>query len=314
MTRYRRRLPQLGGGLFLTDAGLETDLIFNHGVELREFAAHTALPEPAARAQMARYFREFLDLARRCGAGFVLDCVTWRAQIRFAEALGATEQELRTANREAVRFAADLREEFEHTGRPIVLNGAIGPCGDAYNPESLVSVREAEDYHALQMSWLAETELDMVTALTFTQAAEAIGAVNAARRVGLPVAVSFTVETDGRLPTGQPIGDAIAEVDAATGGEVAYFMINCAHPDHFMHALEDENWLRRLQGLRCNASRCSHAELDEAEELDAGDPEDLGRLYREMVTRMPWVNVLGGCCGSDLRHVTAITEALEIAA
>lgn len=311
MTSNRQHLPQASGELFLTDAGLETDLIFNKGIEIREFAAHTLLSDSAGRCALTRYFRDFLSLAKRHKTGFILDSQTWKAHSHWADDLGATESELHAANRESIDFIADLRDEFANNQGPIVLNAVIGPRGDAYAPESALSAAEAEDYHAQQIGWLAATEVEMVSALTFTQAPEAIGIVNAAEKAGMPIVVSFTVETDGTLPTGQPLGEAIAEVDAATNQSAAYFMINCAHPDHFADALTDADWLRRIRGLRCNASRCSHAELDAAEELDAGNPEELGQQYRSLLDKMPWVNVLGGCCGSDLRHVTAIASAVS---
>jgi len=218
--------------------------------------------------------------------------------------------ELAAINRDAVNFAADLRDEYAGNEEPILLNAVIGPCGDAYAPEVGFSAAESRDYHGEQLCWLAATDVDMATALTFHEVPEAIGFIRAAGDAGLPAVVSFTTETDGTLPGGQPLGEAVREVDAATGNSAAYFMVNCAHPDHFRHVLDGADWTRRIRGLRCNASRCSHAELDEAETLDAGDPDELASLYREIVTRMPWINVLGGCCGSDFRHVDAITAAV----
>jgi homocysteine S-methyltransferase len=296
--------------LFLTDAGLETDLIFNHGIEIQEFAAHTLLPDAAGREALANYFRSFLRLACEMGAGFILDSQTWKAHMHWANDLRASADELRAANRDSIAFIAGLREEFKSDSMPIVLDGAIGPMGDAYAPNGVVTADEAEEYHSTQLGWLAETDVDMVTAFTFTQADEAIGVVRAADSVGLPIVVSFTVETDGNLPTGQPLGEAIQAVDEATESVAAYFMVNCAHPDHFSHVLEDSEWVRRIRGLRCNASRKSHADLDESETLDDGDPIELGSQYKAMLEKMPWVNVFGGCCGSDLRHVTEIARAV----
>jgi len=310
MTRYRDRLPQLSGELFLTDAGMETDLIFNHGINIREFAAHTLLPEAAGREAMARYFRHFLSLALETQAGFILDSQTWKAHMHWAEDLGATEDELRHSNQNSVEFIAGLRDEFEKNTKPIVLNGLIGPRGDAYAPEVEIAAQEAEEYHAKQIGWLAGTDIDMVTALTFTQSDEAIGVVRAANKVGLPIAVSFTVETDGNLPTQQPLNEAIDAVDKATGAGAAYFMVNCAHPDHFSNVLENAEWARRIRGIRCNASRKSHAELDQSETLDDGDPIEFGDQYRAIKAKMPWLNIFGGCCGSDLRHVTQIARTL----
>ncbi len=311
MSKYRNELPQLSGDLFLTDAGLETDLIFNHGIEIREFAAHTLLPNPHGREAVANYLRGFLSLANEYDAGFVLDSQTWKAHLHWAEDLVATEQELHETNKDAIAFIAELRDEFAGNSKPIVLNGVIGPRGDAYAPEARLAAKEAEEYHTKQIGWLAETEVDMVTALTFTQSEEAIGVVRAAQSAGLPVVISFTVETDGSLPTGQPLNEAIGAVDDATDGAAAYFMVNCAHPDHFFDVLDDSAWARRIRGLRCNASRLSHAELNECEVLDDGDPVELANQYKAITTTMPWLNVFGGCCGSDLRHVARIAEAID---
>jgi len=311
MPTYRSGLPQLGGALYLTDAGIETDLIFNKGIEIREFAAHTLLPDPAGRAALVDYFRRFLSLARDLGTGFVLDSQTWKAHTHWADDLQTTESELAQANHDAVEFIAGIRAEFVENAGPIVLNGLIGPRGDAYAPESAIAADEAENYHATQIGWLADTDVDMVTAMTFTQSTEAIGVVRAAVTAGLPIVVSFTVETDGSLPSGESLGAAIEAVDDATNGAAAYFMVNCAHPDHFAHVVGDTVWAHRIRGLRCNASRQSHAELDEAEVLDDGDAEELAEGYARLVEAMPWVNVFGGCCGSDLRHVTAIAQRVS---
>jgi len=295
---------------FLNDAGLETDLIFNHGIEIPEFAAHTLFAEEQGRDALRRYMRGFLELARSTGAGFVLDTQTWRAQSHFSEELGQDTEALHEANRFAVEFAAGLRDEYAANTGPIVINGLIGPRGDAYAPEQEIAAAEAQRYHSEQLGWLAETDVDMVTALTFTQADEAIGVVRAAEELGLPVVVSFTVETNGDLPTGQPLADAITAVDDATDSAAAYFMVNCAHPDHFSPHMTDESWSQRIRGVRCNASRMSHAELDESEVLDDGDPAELAANYGRLKEAMPWLNVFGGCCGSDLRHVTAIAGAV----
>jgi S-methylmethionine-dependent homocysteine/selenocysteine methylase len=304
-------LPQLNGGLFLTDGGIETDLIFNRGIDIREFAAHTLLPDPLTRAELANYFRRYLELARQQKTGFILDSQTWKAHLHWAGALGATEQQLRQANRDSIAFIAGMREEFAENDQPIVLNAIIGPTSDAYAPETHVTADQAERYHARQIGWLADTEVDMVTATTFPQADEATGLVRAALAALLPVVVSFTVETDGRLPTGQALPDAIRQVDDATNGGPAYFMVNCAHPDHFFHVFDGSDWTHRVRGLRCNASRLSHAELDACTTLDDGNPGELGRQYRAILEQMTWVNVVGGCCGSDLRHVTEIARAIS---
>lgn len=310
MATYRTNLPQLSGDVFLTDAGVETDLIFNHGIEIREFAAHTLLTDPRGKAALERYHRGFLNLACETGTGYILDSQTWKAHPHWSKDLGESVEQLAAINAACITFISDLRDEYAENAKPIVLNGAVGPRGDAYAPETSVAISEAEDYHAQQLGWLAATNVDMVTALTFTQADEAAGFANAACAAGLPPVISFTTETNGRLPTGQPLNEAIDQVDTMTNQAPVYYMVNCAHPDHFFHVLGDADWARRIRGIRCNASRKSHAELDASETLDDGDPNELGQQYRELRERMPWLNIFGGCCGSDLRHVTEIARSL----
>lgn len=272
------------------------------------------LPTQPGRAALTRYFEGFLDLARERNAGFILDSVTWKAHAHWAESLGADTAELRAANEDSIELIADLRARYSSNAKPIVLNAVVGPRGDAYRPEAKITMEAAEEYFSEQLGWLAATEADMVSALTFNQASEAAGLARAARAVGMPAMISFTVETNGALPTGQSLADAIAEVDDATDEYPAYYMINCAHPDHFSGVLRDGPWARRIRGVRANASRKSHAELDASTELDSGNPQELAGQYGELAQRMPWLNVFGGCCGSDLRHVTEIARVVTGAA
>ena len=188
-----------------------------------------------------------------------------------------------------------------------MIDGVVGPRGDGYDPDAFMSEDEAERYHAEQIQTFSQTAADMISAITMTYADEATGIARAAHAMGMPVAVSFTVETDGRLPSQEPLKEAIEQVDAATDGTVAYFMINCAHPRHFAAVLEQGGpWLDRIRGIRANASTKSHAELDEADELDPGDPAELAADYRGLKARLPKVNVLGGCCGTDHRHIAEV--------
>ncbi|KKJ78157.1 hypothetical protein WH95_02075 [Kiloniella litopenaei] len=313
--RYRHNLPQLKGGLFLTDAGQETDLIFNKGIPIKAFAAHTLLPDERGRAALTNYYNGFLALARQTNTGFILDGQTWKAHPHWANDLGQTIDEIKAANQSSIDYTAQIRDAWDNGQHPIVLNAALGPRGDAYAPDYQITTNEAEDYHAQQISWLAATQVDMISAMTFTQSEEAIGAIRAAHKENMPIAVSFTVETDGLLPSGQSLADAIDQVDRETSSQAIYFMINCAHPDHFPDQLSDNNlqdqkWAQRIKGIRCNASRMSHEELDNCEALDAGNPIELGQQYKEIYSKMPWLNIFGGCCGSDLRHVTEIARAI----
>jgi S-methylmethionine-dependent homocysteine/selenocysteine methylase len=306
-------LPQLSGDrLFLTDGGLETVLVFHKGFDLPQFASFPLLEEEPGRAALREYFEGFLELARERDAGFVLDTATWRANPDWAALLGYDADALDRVNREAVAFAQAIRDEHAGTGTPVLVNGVIGPRGDGYVAENLMSAEEAEEYHAGQVRSFAEAGADMISAITMTYAEEAIGIARAAVKAELPVAISFTVETDGRLPSGQPLGDAIAQVDFETDSSPAYFMVNCAHPSHFEHVVREGGaWLGRIAGLRANASMMSHAELDEAEELDEGDPAELGSGYVALRTHLRNVNVIGGCCGTDQRHVAAVAAAWQ---
>jgi homocysteine S-methyltransferase len=307
MSLYRNRLPQLHGAKLLTDSGLETTLVFHDGRELPHFASFDLLRTREGKARIERYYREHADIAKRHGLGFLLETVTWRASPDWGAKLGYSREALQVANEEAVEMFLPLRDELEAEGITAVVSGNLGPRGDGYNPDSFMSADEARDYHSWQVGVLARQPVDMVSAFTMTYANEATGIVQAAKEHGVPAVISFTLETDGRLPSGQTLGDAIGEVDDATDGYAAYFMINCAHPDHFDAILTPgADWVNRIHGLRANASRRSHAELDASTELDAGNPVELGTQYRSLVRRLPRLAVLGGCCGTDHRHVEAI--------
>lgn len=304
-------LPQLGSTLFLTDGGLETTLVFHDGIDLACFAAIDMLRKPGGRTHLERYFETYIAVAKDSDMGFVLESVTWRASRDWAKPLGLSLEELAALNREAIEMLHDLRARHRTDECPMVVSGCIGPRGDGYDPGEVMSVEEAHAYHAWQAALFAEAGADMISGITITNVPEAIGIVLAARDAGVPCAISFTVETDGRLPTGDTLPEAIAAVDQATGGGPAYYMINCAHPSHFGPALmAGGDWTGRVRGLRGNASKLSHAELDGMEELDTGDPEAFGRENVELRAWLPHLSVLGGCCGTDHRHITGIARAL----
>lgn len=310
MAKYRNSLPQLGGGLFLTDGGIETTLIFHEGLELPDFAAFHLLKTPEGEAALCNYFRTYAEIAKRFGSGLILESATWRASADWGQRLGYTSAALRDANRMAIRLLEEVQREYETKQTPVVLSGCLGPRGDGYVPDHAMSEREAQAYHREQVETFAGTSADIVCAITMNYVEEAVGIVRSAQQVGMPVAISFTVETDGNLPTGQTLKAAIEQVDEATSGYPCYFMINCAYPTHFEHVLtEGGMWLERIRGLRANASRKSHAELNDSPALDAGNPAELGREYAELKKRLRGLNVLGGCCGTDHRHIEEIASA-----
>jgi S-methylmethionine-dependent homocysteine/selenocysteine methylase len=308
--RYRDGLPQLDGTPFLADGGLETTLIFHDGIDLPHFAAYDVLTRDGGETAIRRYFEPYVRIARDRQVGIVLESATWRANPDWAKRLGHAPDRLAELNRRAVELLEDLRAEYETDATPIVISGCIGPRGDGYTVGETMTAAEAESYHTPQIATFAETAADLVTAITVTYVEEAIGVVRAARAAGMPAVISLTVETDGRLPSGQPLREAIEQVDARTEAYPSYFMINCAHPSHFDAVLEPGTaWTDRVMGLRANASRLSHAELDEAEELDAGNPEELALEYVALRKSLPRLSVLGGCCGTDHRHIEAMCDA-----
>lgn len=309
MAKYRYALPQMQGGIFLSDGGMETTLIFHEGLELPHFASFVLLATEDGRAHLASYYEKYLTVAQGRGVGFVLDSATWRANPDWAAKLGYGLSDLKAANQASIALLAKLRERWETPSMPCVISGAIGPRGDGYK-EGLMGRDEAEDYHSVQIAAFAESEADMVAAYTLGSIEEAIGISNAAQAHDMPCAISFTVETDGRLVSGRSLREAVEIVDDETGGAPLYYMVNCAHPTHFEQALETgEDWMKRLYGVRANASTLSHAELDESETLDDGDPIDLGRRYKALRQNFPSFRILGGCCGTDHRHVAAVCEA-----
>jgi S-methylmethionine-dependent homocysteine/selenocysteine methylase len=310
MAQFRKSLPQLGGDFFLTDGGIETTLIFLEGLELPEFAAFDLLTRREGEAALRKYFLIYAGLAQRFGTGLILESATWRASADWGTKLGYGAKEMVDVNRRAIGLLEEIRNECKGNANKVVISGCLGPRGDGYNPRKTMSEKDAESYHGDQIQTFEDTAADMVTAITMNYVEEAVGITRAAERAGMPVVISFTVETDARLPTGQTLRAAIEQVDTATSRYPSYYMINCAHPTHFEHVLtEGESWTQRIRGLRANASRKSHAELNESPELDIGDPVELGMQHAQLKSRLSQLNVMGGCCGTDHRHVEQIAAA-----
>lgn len=308
-------LPHHTDRPFVTDGGLETTLIFHENIELPLFAAFDLLKTPDGRATLREYYRSYARLACEHALGFVLESPTWRANPDWARKLGYEETALIEANRAAMALMHEIRAEFETPETPIVISGCLGPRGDGYQPSALMTAREAADYHSPQIRTYRDAGADLVSAITMNYVEEAIGIADAAAALEIPAVISFTTETDGKLPTGQTLKEAIEAVDATASKAPAYYMINCAHPTHLRDALlEGAPWLSRIRGLRANASCRSHAELDESPDLDAGNPEELAEQYRQLRRKLPNLHILGGCCGTDLRHVEAICHACFVPA
>ena len=310
MARFRKDLPQLAGDFFITDGGIETTLIFFEGLELPDFAAFDLFKHKDGEVALRKYYRTYTELAQRFGVGLILESATWRASADWGAKLGYGAKEMEGVNRQSIALLEEIRTEYAGDANNVVISGCLGPRGDGYKPINTMSEKHAESYHQKQIQTFENTAADMVTALTMNYAEEAVGIARAAENADMPVVISFTVETNGRLPSGQTLRAAIEQVDSATSLYPSYYMINCAHPTHFEHVLaEDESWSERVRGLRANASQKSHEELDESSELDIGDPHDLGKRYAQLKRRLPQLSVMGGCCGTDDRHVEQIAAA-----
>jgi S-methylmethionine-dependent homocysteine/selenocysteine methylase len=310
MAKYRHHLPQLSSDLFITDGGLETTLIFHEGLDLPDFAAFDLLKHDTGYQALQKYFRTYATLAQNYQVGLVLESATWRANPDWGTKLGYSNLALAKMNHKAIALLHDIRQEYETEQSRMVISGCLGPRGDGYIPSDVMTANEAQNYHQPQVETFRDAGADLVTAMTMNYVEEAIGITLAAQSVGMPVVIAFTVETDGNLPTGQTLKEAIQQVDAATNQAPAYYGINCAHPNHFAEVLTTgEMWVNRIRGIRANSSTRSHAELNEAPDLDEGNPVELGNQYRELRNQLPHLNVLGGCCGTDDRHIESICKA-----
>lgn len=291
----------------VTDAGMETDLIFHRGIDLPEFAAFPLLDSAPGRQALRDYYAAFAEIAARHQLALSLESPTWRANPDWGARLGYDAPALARVNADAMSFLSALADEY---AVPVTLVGMIGPRGDGYVSDGPVDPIAAHRYHAPQVAALVNGGAQQVTAYTLTEVGEAVGITRAAREVGVPVAVGFTVETDGRLPSGMTLGDAIARVDEDASPDS--YLVNCAHPRHIAAGLSAEaSWLGRIEGVRVNASQLSHAELDESEALDEGDIGSLAREVVGLIGLLPNLRLVGGCCGTDARHVERMWEMLQ---
>ena len=310
----KQQLPQLEGKICITDGGMETDLVFHHQLDLPEFAAYDLLRHQQGYETLFNYYKTYAELAQRYNLGLILETVTWRANADWGAKIGDSSQDLEKFNLQSVKLIENIREEYGGGDAPIVISGCLGPRGDGYTPSQRMTVAEAQDYHSTQIATFAKSNADMIAALTLNYVEEAIGITLAAQEHDLPVCISFTVESDGKLPTGETLREAIQAVDRATDQGPVYYMINCAHPTHFSHLFKtQDSWLNRVKGLRGNASCLSHAELNESETLDEGNPTQFGAELVDLKSISPDITVLGGCCGTDYRHIEQICKNLSYA-
>ncbi|MXQ06683.1 homocysteine S-methyltransferase family protein [Alphaproteobacteria bacterium GH1-50] len=302
------RLPQLDGRHMTCGGGFETWLQYVDGFELRHFCAFELLNDPRGRDCLADYHRKLVEAAVGNGFGVINEGLHYRASRDWGELIGFSREALEEINIRGIEFYRDFAREYESPETPMLVGGVIGPRGDAYNVGRTPDAAEAEEYHAEQIATFKKAGADIVTAATFSSVEEAIGLSRAAKAAGMPVVISFFVARGGRLKGGESLEEAIGKVDAATGNAPAYYMINCTHPTEFTPGLDDGAWTRRLGGFMPNAVAMETLDLCKLGHLEDGDPEELGGQMAELARRFPHINVWGGCCGTDGRHIGEITR------
>ncbi|WP_196140781.1 homocysteine S-methyltransferase family protein [Aliikangiella sp. G2MR2-5] len=307
MSLYRRQLPLTQQSPLITDGGLETELIFKNGYELPEFASFPLLETQQGREDLTDYYQHYLEIARTHHRGIILEAPTWRANPDYIAKLGYSPDQVSVINAHAIEYLNELRKSYP-VSQPCLISGCIGPRFDGYQPQQKMSIQQSINYHTAQITAFEATDADLVTALTMTNVDEALGISLAAKKLNMPIVISFTTETDGQLPSGESLKSAIETIDRETANYPLYYMINCAHPSHFQNRLGDAAWCQRIQGLRSNASCKSHAELDESTELDSGDPVALGLDYSKLNSVLKNLRVIGGCCGTNHEHVVQMVK------
>ena len=308
MGRFKGDLPQMDGGVYLTDCGIETYIMYKKGFALPNFSLFHLLNDEDAAREIQAYLQRLLAVAERNDVGMILCGPLYRASRDWGELLGYTPERLADVNHRCIEMFEALARDSELARRRIVFSGVVGPRGDAYKLNRTITAQEAEDYHSEQIVTLERAGADMITGLTLNNTDEAIGITRAAEAAGLPAVISFTLNGEGRLQSGCSLKDAIESVDAATGAAPAYYMINCTHPADFAPAFEPGDWTVRLRGVRPNASSLAKGVLCQLGHLEEGDPEELGRQMGEMARRYPHFNVWGGCCGTDDVHLEEICK------
>jgi len=304
------RSPLQGKGLFITDGGLETTLVFHHGIDLPHFAAFNLLRKQEGYGILRDYYDQYANLAYKYGTNFILESPTWRANQDWGRLLGYDATALDHSNKVSIDLMRAVKLSYKKVESEFLISGCIGPRGDGYAVQDQMTAAEAKEYHLQQATSLSEAQVDFITGVTINYREEAIGIVEAGAELSLPVVISFTVEVDGKLPSGDSLQTTIESIDSQVSVPPAYYMINCAHPSHFQHLFNGQPWQDRIHGIRANASVKSHAELDEAVELDEGDPVQLGLDYFDIKQNLNNLQVIGGCCGTDLRHIEAICKRI----
>ncbi|MGR3290894.1 MAG: homocysteine S-methyltransferase family protein [Paracoccaceae bacterium] len=306
MAYSSQALPVPDGPTYLTTAGCETYMEYKKGFKFRHFCMFELLDNPAATDALRMYYRDILQVAQTYRKGTILCDIHYRASSDWGALVGYDPDQLDEISLRIMEFYQQLVDEHASADTPVLISNCIGPRGDAYQTNPKLTEQSAQDYHSAQINLLAGAGADLVTGLTLNSVPEAIGITRAAQQAGVPVVIAFTLDRTARLKTGPTLKQAIEQVDAATGSGPAYYMLNCIHPDDFEPALEPGDWIRRLNGIRPNASAMGKGILCKLDHLEQGDPVELGQQMGDLARRFPHISVWGGCCGTDAVHIGEI--------
>jgi homocysteine S-methyltransferase len=306
-------LPPAGSGeLFLTEGGSETEIMYRHGYELPEFAMFPLLENPTARAAMRGMYCEQLDVAAEHGLSFLLTGMDYRASPDWGAKLGYSAQALADANIAAIDFLRDIAQDYAGQIPRLLVGGILGPRGDAYSLNQTITAASAEDYHAVQLQTLKRAGVDFAIAQTINNIPEAVGIARAAAAINMPLSISLTLDSSGRLKSGPSLGEAITEIDRLSDDTApAFYMLNCSHPVEYAPAITANGWTHRLRGVRPNASKMEKIALCKLGHIEDGDPVELGQQMADLRARFPHMDIFGGCCGTGAAHLREMAKALR---
>jgi homocysteine S-methyltransferase len=316
MGKQFKQFPQQQSGVnYLTEGGQETEIMYKYGYELPHFAMFPLLDNPRAVAELRGMYDRYLDTAARHGFGVVMGGLDYRASPDWAALLGYRGEALAEMQLRSIDFLRDAAKPYQGQVPAILYAGIVGPRGDAYERNQTITASEAEDYHSEQLATLVRADVDLVEAMTFNSIDEVIGLARAARSVGLPLSVSFTLDNSTqRLVSGPSLREAIETVDAQAGDDrPTFYGINCSHPLEFMPAIEPGPWFERVRVLRPNAAMMDKISLCTLGHLEAGDPAHLGELMGGLAKQYPHIDMWGGCCGTWDTHLDAIARSVQVA-
>jgi homocysteine S-methyltransferase len=308
MTDQRPFPPQKAGRLYLTEGGTETELLYKYGFALPQFALFPLLDNPQAVSKMREMFQSYLDVAVRHKMCALMGGLDYRASPDWGALLGYSPQSLADANLRSIEFLRDIAREYASDIPDIVIEGLIGPRGDAYERNASITVDEAEDYHSVQLETLKRANVDLALAITFNNVPESIGVARAAVKIGVPLAISLTLDGTSKLSSGPRLGEAITTIDRETDHAPEFYLVNCSHPVEYESAIEPDGWIDRVRGVRPNASRMEKMALCQIGHLEDGDPVELGKLCGDLARRYPHMDIWGGCCGTWDRHLDEIAK------